>query len=207
MFRLPVAIAALAVLLGGGTYALTHAPSYESRASIALVPKRHAPRDLETFFGADTIAAAAGTYLELVASPTTLSEPRFRGVHETAEDVPDTSVYGSGTLTRAIEVTTRSRRRQAVQPALFAVIADARRRERELDDLWDIRTVSSPSAPSQFGATRGRIVSASVLLSLLAALVLSTLIRYFGPARPARRSPSRSVARSSGGPPSASTSR
>jgi capsular polysaccharide biosynthesis protein len=183
MFRLSVAVTALAVLLAGATYALVHAPSYESRASIALVPKRRAPRDLDTFFGADTIAAAAGTYLELVASPTTLSEPRFRGVHETAEDVPDTSVYGSGTLTRAIEVTTRSRRRQAVQPALFAVIADARRRERELDDLWDIRTLSSPSAPQRFGPTRARIAGASVLLSLLAALVLSTLIGQFGSRR------------------------
>jgi hypothetical protein len=186
MFRLPVAVAALAVLLAGGTYALEHAPSYESGASIALVPKRGAPRDLETIFGADTIAAAATTYVELVVSPTTLSRPRFRGVQVSAEDVPDTSVLGSGALTRSIEVTTRSRRRQAVQPALFAVIADARRREGKLDDLWDISTISSPSAPRRFGPTRARIAGASVLLSLLAALVLSTLIGQFGSRRRTR---------------------
>jgi len=205
--RLLTATAALLVLLAGGTYALAHAPSYESNATVVLVPKRDAPQNFRTYVGADTIAATAGTYLELLSSPSTLTEAGFRGVHLSANDVPDTSVVNSGSLTLSIDVTTRSRQRRLVQPALSAVIATARRHEGELDDLWDIRTVSSPSAPSQFGATRGRIVSASVLLSLLAALVLSTLIRYFGPARPARRSPSRSVARSSGGPPSASTSR
>jgi hypothetical protein len=205
--RLAVAAAALLVLLAGATYALTRAPSYESSASVVLVPKRDAPHDFRTFVGGDTIAATAGTYLELLSSPSTLTEAGFRGVHLSASDVPDTSVLSSGSLTLSIDVTTRSRQRRLVQPALSAVIATARRHEGELDDLWDIRTVSSPSAPTRLGPTRGRILSASVLLSLLAALSLSTLIRYFGSAWPARRSPSRSVARSSGGPPSARTSR
>jgi hypothetical protein len=207
MVRLLAAAAALLVLLVGATYALTNTPSYESSASVALVPKHAAPHDLRADVQPETIATTAGTYLELLTSPSTLDEAGFRGVHLSAEDVPDTSVLKSGSLTLSIDMATRSRQRRLVQPALSAVIATARRHEGELDDLWDIRTVSSPSAPKRFGPTRGRIVSASVLLSLLAALALSTLIRYFGSAWPARRSPSRSVARSSGGPPSARTSR
>jgi hypothetical protein len=183
MARLFVAATALLVLLSGGAYAAAHPPTYESSASVALVPSRRAPHDLQGFLGGDTIATTAITYIELLASPATLAETGFRGVHVSVEDEPDTSAFASGTPTRAIDVTTRSRQRRLVRPGLSALIAAARGRERTLDDLWDITTISSPSAPQAIGPTRGRIVGASALLAMLAALALSTLLRYFGPAR------------------------
>jgi uncharacterized protein involved in exopolysaccharide biosynthesis len=191
--RLLVLGSAAIVLVAGGIYAVVRPPSYESSASIALVPKPNAPSDLQTLLQSDTVADTAGTYVELLSSPST-RERRFHGVHVTADDVPDTSIVNSGNLTRVIELRTRSRKEQLVRPALGALISTGRAREAGLDDLWDIHTLSSPTAPKRIGPTRGRIVTTSVLLSLFAALVVSALIRQLGSARPPRRRRRRSAA-------------
>ena len=184
--RLLVLFAAVLVFLASFTYALVRPPSYESEATLVLVPKPDSPRGLYRYFGQDTLAESEDTYTELLANPETMKRAGYPKVGVTAVNVLDTTVR-NGTLTRIIRVTTRSRRQGVVRPALRALVTTANARQPQLRDFFRIETLSSPSSPSRVGAGTKQLFAASALLSLLAALAASTLFELLYPDEERRR--------------------
>jgi hypothetical protein len=175
----PVIVAAavaLAVLLAGTIYALAASPPYTSTSQLVLVPDTSDPDQasglLESFERSGTI----GTFVEFYSSANTLQLAGNPPVTLTVRAVPDS---------RVMSLTT-SGDKDVVRAANSRIIVAGRGREAALRDLWATQVLETPGAPEQGQPTRGAIILATLLVSILAAGFAYILLRR-GAGPPARR--------------------
>lgn len=164
--RLVVLVVALAVLGAGAGYTVTRHISYESTASVVLVPSATNPADLAAATDSFSASGTAGTFVELLAAPDTV-RAAHAPIDITVRAVPDS---------RVIDVTAHGLRAD-VQPGLGALLQAASAREGSLRALWTMSILAQPSPPSAAGASTPLLLLAAVLLAILAALVTHVLLR------------------------------
>ena len=170
---------ATAILAAGSLYAVVRPVRYESHATVVLAPTPSNPKDVPTLLGSFTQSGTAGTYVQLLSSRDTLRLAGSPPVDITVRAIP---------ATRSLEVKSKSRFREAVQPAIASLIAAAKRRQVELKDPWELRVLEQPSSPDEVGAGTGVILIATALLGLLGALLVFAIAGRLG-VPPSRVSP------------------
>jgi hypothetical protein len=162
------ALTGLAIFLAGIAYAAVRSPSYDSVASLVLVPTPANPNDVPSLIGTFNSSGSIGTYVELVASADTLAAAGSPPVSVAARAVPDA---------RVIDVHTEGDK-DAVQPALRRIVAAVESNQASLKDAWTLQTLQVPQPPTSTGPGRTLIVVAAFLLALLgAAFVLIVFSR------------------------------
>jgi hypothetical protein len=164
--RLVVLVVTVAVLGAGCGYTLTRHVSYESTASVVLVPSASNAADLAAATDSFSASGTAGTFVELLAAPDTV-RAAHAPIDVTVRAVPDS---------RVIDVTAHGSRIQ-VQPGLGSLLAAASVRQSSLRALWTMSVLAQPSGPSAAGASTAMLLLAAVLLALLAGLVANVLLR------------------------------
>jgi uncharacterized protein involved in exopolysaccharide biosynthesis len=70
-----------------------------------------------------------------------------------------------------------------VVPALESVIAATKARQGSLSDLFALRVLETPSAPSLSGPSTGILLLATVLLAIFAAIAVVAILRRVDPRR------------------------
>jgi hypothetical protein len=166
-----VAAVATVIFAAGVGYALVRPSTYESTATVVLAATPTNPADLPGVLDSFQRSGTLGTYVELLASEDTKKNAGDPPVTVTVSSVPDT---------RAIHVNATGSDRNVVQPALRSILAAAERGQGKLQDLWQLRTLQEPTAPSQAGTSSTLILIASFLLALLGAISTWTLLRRYG---------------------------
>jgi capsular polysaccharide biosynthesis protein len=166
-----VAAVATVIFAAGVAYALVRPSTYQSEATVVLTPTPADPADLPQVLDAFQRSGTVGTYVELLASEDTKKSAGDPPVSLKVSSVPDT---------RAIHVSAKSGDKNIVQPALRSVLAAAQRLQGKLEDVWTLRTLQEPTAPSQASTSPGLILIASFLLALLGGISTWTLLRRYG---------------------------
>jgi capsular polysaccharide biosynthesis protein len=173
-------VVAVVILFAGVTYSFVAPTTYESHATLVLVPKPQKPADLGGILDSFGRSGTAGTYVELLASDDTRKAAGNPPVTTKVRSIPDT---------RAITITASADDRNIVQPALRAVVTAAQSEQVKLVDVFDLQTLQAPSAPSRASISPSLIIVATVLLSLLGALAAWTLLRHLRKPPDRRRRP------------------
>lgn len=164
---------AVVVLAVGIAFTLTRGRDYESHTTVVLSPTVTEVGEITTLLESFERSGTQGTYVELMASNDTTAEARRKGVSISVRSVPST---------RAIQVTAKGDEEDVV-PALESVIAATKVRQRSLSDLFALRVLESPSAPSLSGPDTGILVLATVLLAIFAAIAVVAILRRVDPRR------------------------
>ncbi len=165
-----VAVATV-ILFSGLAYSIVRPITYQSQATLVLVPISADPKELPGVLDSFQRSGTAGTYVELLASADTLKRAGDPPVTVTVRSVPDT---------RAIRVTSAASDKNIVQPALRSLLTAATREQDKLVDIWDIRVLQAPSDPVQSSTSTGLLLMATLLLAVLGALCAWTLLRRYG---------------------------
>jgi hypothetical protein len=159
------------IFAAGVAYTLIRPITYQSDASMVLAPAPTDPSDLPGVLDSFQRSGTAGTYVELLASEDTKKRAGSPPVTLKVSSVPDT---------RVIRISSTAGDKNIVQPALRSVLVAANREQSRLEDLWQLRTLQQPTAPSQASTGSGLILIASLLLAILGALSAWTLLRRYG---------------------------
>jgi hypothetical protein len=168
--RVLAAVVGLLILIAGLAYTVGRSTEYKSEASLLLAPKKGASPDVtSSLLDSFQRSGTSGTYVELISSKDTLNRANAAGVSVAVRSVPDA---------RTIQVEATGPE-ALVQPGLTRIIQAAQDREGELGDVWRLRVLASPSAPTVAGIGSKSLIAATIVLALLAALfVLVVLGRY-----------------------------
>jgi hypothetical protein len=160
----------LVVLFVGVVYAATRTPTYESTAALVLAPKTLKSDELPSVLDGFTSAGTSGTFVELIASRDTLVTAGSPAVTVDVRAVPDT---------RVINVTATGAR-DVVQPGLTALLRASQSAQSGLGDVWQLKTIATPSAPARKGVGSVAIVLAAALLAMIAAAAMLALFGRLG---------------------------
>lgn len=155
--RILALLLTVAVLALGLGYVATRSQSYESHSQVVLVPVTTA-KDAPTVFDSFTSAGTLGTLVELLSSPDLAAKVRAPEVTFAARAVPDSRVVG----------VTATGPQAAVQPALSALLANAKPAQKLLADSWTINTLVRPTVASPGGPATPMLVLVVVALAILA---------------------------------------
>jgi hypothetical protein len=166
-----VAAVATVIFAAGVGYALVRPNTYESGATVVLAATPTNPADLPGVLDSFQRSGTLGTYVELLASEDIKRDAGSPPVTVKVSSVPDT---------RAIHVNATGSDKNIVQPALRSVLTAAQQQQGRLQDLWQLRTLQEPTAPSQAGTSSSLILIASFLLAMLGAISTWTLLRRYG---------------------------
>src|SRR3954468_983574 len=128
---------ALTVLAAGSAYAFTRHVSYESTASVVLVPTTANAADLAAATDSFAASGTAGTFVELLGAPDTLRAAGSPPIELGVRAVPDSRVIGL----------TAHGARVDVQPALQSLLDAAQQRQDSLHALWRMNVLAEPSDP------------------------------------------------------------
>lgn len=169
---------ATVILFAGFAYSLVRPITYQSQATLVLVPQPTDPNDLAGVLDSFQRSGAAGTYVELLASEDTLKRAGDPPVTVTVRSVPDT---------RAIRLVASASDENIVQPALRSLVTAAQREQDKLVDIWDLRVLQAATSPSKASTSTSLIIMATILLAFLGALCAWTLLRRYGSAQPPDR--------------------
>jgi hypothetical protein len=162
---LAVSLAA-AVLGAGALYSVVRPVTYESRSSLSVVVSAGASR-----------AGTGEAYAELLRSTDTRSQ---------AGSPPIDLSVRVGARGRVVELRATARSKSVPQPALTALVTVGRRRQEDVGDRVELRTLQSPTAPKLLGASTPEMLGATVLLAALAPLLVLTATRRPSPRRDRR---------------------
>ena len=171
-----VAVATI-IFYAGVAYALVRPISYQSQATLVLVPAPADPKDLPGVLDSFQRSGTAVTYVELLASGDLLRQAGDPPVTITVRSVPDS---------RIIRISASATEKNIVQPALRSIVTAADREQEKLVDIWDLRVLQAPNNPSKASTSTSVILIATLLLSLLGAVATWTLLRRYG-SQPERR--------------------
>jgi capsular polysaccharide biosynthesis protein len=171
-----VAVATI-IFFAGLAYTMVRPISYQSRATLVLVPAPADPKDLPGILDSFQRSGTAVTYVELLASSDLLKQAGDPPVTVTVRSVPDS---------RIIRISASATDKNIVQPALRSIVTAADREQEKLVDIWDLRVLQAPNDPSKSSTGTGMILIATLLLSLLGAVATWTLLRRYG-SQPDRR--------------------
>jgi hypothetical protein len=175
-----VAVATI-IFFAGIAYALVRPVTYESSATLVLVPNPPAGQesDLAGILDSFQRSGTAVTYVELLASGDLLRQAGDPPVTVAVRSVPDS---------RIIRISTSATDENIVQPALRSILTAAEREQAKLVDIWDLRTLQAPSDPTKASTSTSVILIATLLLALLGAVATWTLLRRYGSGPPDGRS-------------------
>jgi hypothetical protein len=174
------------MFVAGLVYAFAHHPTYESTATVLVVPGKNAPHDLSTLLGPETTVETEGTAVELLSSNDVYRRAGSPPVDVSARQVLDPSNLDFP-WTNVIELTARGQRKQAIRPALRRIVSVATGRESAIGRVWALRRLGPPTAPAATNPTTREILLASPLFALLGALASSIALRVLLPERARRR--------------------
>lgn len=165
-----VAVATI-IFFAGIAYALVRPVSYQSQATLVLVPAPADPGDLPGILDSFQRSGTAVTYVELLASSSLLKQAGDPPVTISVRSVPDS---------RIIRISASATDKDIVKPALASLLTAADREQEKLVDIWDLRELQEPNEPSKASTGTGPILIATLLLSLLGAVATWTLLRRYG---------------------------
>lgn len=155
--RILAVLLTVAVLALGLGYVATRSQSYESHSQVVLVPVTTA-KDAPTVFDSFTSAGTLGTLVELLSSPDLAAKVGAPEVTFAARAVPDSRVVG----------VTATGPEAAVQPALSALLANAKPAQKLLADSWTINTLVRPTVATPGGPATPMLILVVVALAILA---------------------------------------
>jgi hypothetical protein len=158
------------ILAVGLTYSVVRPKTWESVATVTLVPTPANAADVPDVLDSFERSGVAGTYVELLTSHDTLARAGSPPV-----DVKASAVQGA----RAIRVTTSSSDREVVRPALSAILGAAVQEQAKLQDVWTISILETPNAPKKADLPTGLFLVAIVILALLGGISTWVLGRRF----------------------------
>jgi len=169
---------AVLILIVGGAYTAKHHPTYQSTATFALAPAPGTPaalaaNELSSF----STSGTSGTFVDLISSSDTLRAAGAAG--------SGVSITVRADPTARVLYVTLQGPQDVVQPALTRIVRASIVRESQLNDVFRLQLIDSPSAATTSGPSRGLLVIAVVLLSLLGGLFVLVVLRRYppGPAR------------------------
>jgi hypothetical protein len=149
--------------------------TYRSEAKGVLEPTLRTSGQIATAIGTLQDADTLGTYVEFLSVRAPGESRRFPGVQIKVRALVDPG-GGSGGKTRIIKLFASSHTRSSVRLALKSRIASATKRQRQLKDLWHFRVIEAPTRPESAPPTTKSLLSATILLSMLGALIATALI-------------------------------
>jgi len=161
------ALAALAVLAAGISYAVLAPKDYRSTGALVLAPSPTDPSDLTSLLNSFERSGTMGSFVELIASDDLRMQAGNPPVDVSVRPIPDT---------RVIQVTTTGDR-DTVAPALTAVLSAAQRSQGTLRDPWDLSELESASAPEPSGLPLPIVLAGTLIAALISALVVFTVCR------------------------------
>jgi uncharacterized protein involved in exopolysaccharide biosynthesis len=164
------AFVGLTILLAGLAYAAVRTPSYQSDASLVLVPTPADPNDVPSLIGTFNSSGSIGTYVELVASADTLAAAGSPPVGVAARAIPDSRV-----ITVHVEGA-----QGTVQPALRRILAVVATKQATLKDAWTLQTLQAPQPAQRTGPNTSTIVVAAFLLAILGAVFVLVVLSRLG---------------------------
>jgi hypothetical protein len=164
------AVVAAVIIVAGFSYAIGRTPTYESTASLVLAPNVTDRSELPNILDGFTASGTSGTYVEALSSPDVIRKAGSPPVSISVRAVPDTRVI----------TMTASGGQADVRPGLNKVITAARTASTQLNDLWSLDVIASPSAPAASGPKTTLIFAATVLLAALGALFVLVILGRLG---------------------------
>ncbi len=171
---------AVLILIVGGAYVAKHHPTYQSTATFALVPAPGTPavlaaNELSSF----STSGTSGTFVDLISSSDTLRAAGASGA--------GLSLTVRADPTARVLYLTLQGPQDVVQPALNRIVAVSIARESQLNDVFRLRLIDSPSAATTSGPSRALLAIAVILLALLGGLFTFVVLRRYpgGAVRPA----------------------
>jgi hypothetical protein len=174
-FRSPGVIAAcfgVVVLIGAALYLLLHPITYRSDAEVTVTPRNQGFSSARVASTLET-SGAVGTFAE-VLSTIDPEELGFKGVTAKVRPVP---------ASRALKVTTWSKDKGEVRPALRRVLASAGTRESALLDVWRLRLIERPSGAKRASVDARFVMSGALLAALFGSVALYILIQIVSDSR------------------------
>jgi hypothetical protein len=165
--RVLAVLTGVTVLAAGLTYTLLRPERFASQASLVVVTRDSAAESAPTIADSFDRAGVAGTLVEVFSSRQTLAEAGAPPVDVGVRAVP---------ASRVITVRTTGAH-AVVQGALTAVLASGRTQARGIDRLWSTHVLERPSAPERAGPPLGALLSAVVLLAVLATVATAAVAK------------------------------
>lgn len=165
--RLISAGVAVAILIAGLAYVSFHTIEYESTAKVVLVPRPTSSSDIPNLLDSFERSNTIGTYVELIGSNDTKELAGSPPVSVTVRGIPGT---------RALMVTATGAKERVV-PALEALVAASRLAQPRLNDPWRLTVIARASKPTRAGPSTAQLLLATVVLSILGALLALTALR------------------------------
>ncbi|MEA2347516.1 MAG: hypothetical protein QOG62_1303 [Thermoleophilaceae bacterium] len=148
---------AVLVLFVGVAFAVIRPVALQSSAKIVLVPVTNHHSTLPSILDGYDSSGAGGSRVELLGSADTLAAAGNPALDLTVRAIPDTRVID-------LEATGST---ADVQADLGRVMEAARTDAPEIDDLWRMETLQSPSVPVAAPPTDLMVLAATILLAAL----------------------------------------
>jgi hypothetical protein len=150
----------LVILTLGALYIVQRDQTWESTASVILVPDPAKEADRTVLLEAFDTSLTLGTHVELLSS---------RALEESAGAPLDSVEARAVPETRVVEITMTGER-DAVAGDLATLIEVGTVRTEMLGDLWTLETLGEPSTPTAAGPPTLALIAGTVFLALLGAV-------------------------------------
>jgi hypothetical protein len=164
----------LVILALGALYIVQRDETWESTASVILVPDPAKQADRTVLLEAFDTSLTLGTHVELLSS---------RALEESAGAPLDSVEARAVPETRVVEITMTGEQGE-VESDLATLIEVGTVRAETLGDLWTLETLTEPSTPTAAGPPTPALIAGTIFLALLGAVATFAAIARLPASRP-----------------------